>query len=92
MRFNAFYWLLSHVLMFDCTVKNYFRIFERNILKNKQMKGWKTIVFNIISAIILVAETYGVGFGLDPQTIAYIALIGNFVLRFFTTTPVGKSK
>lgn len=52
------------------------------------MKGWKTIIYNVIMAIILVAEQQGAGFGLSPEVIGYITLIGNFVLRFFTTTPV----
>lgn len=55
------------------------------------MKGWKTIVFNVIGAILLVAENQGVAFGLSPETIATILLVGNFVLRFLTTTPVGKN-
>ena len=54
------------------------------------MKGWKTIVFNVIGAILLVAENQGVAFGLSPETIATILLVGNFILRFLTTTPVGK--
>lgn len=56
------------------------------------MKGWKTISFNVISAIVLVAEAQGSGFGLDVATIGYITVIGNFVLRFFTSSPVGKAK
>jgi hypothetical protein len=52
------------------------------------MKGWKTIAYNVIMAVILVAENQGAGFGLSAETIGYITLIGNFVLRFFTTTPV----
>jgi len=55
------------------------------------MKGWKTIAYNIIMAIMLIAEQQGAGFGLDPAVIGYIALGGNFVLRFFTSTAVGKS-
>jgi len=54
------------------------------------MKGWKTIAYNVIMAIILIAESQGAGFGLDPVTIGYITMIGNFVLRFFTSTAVGK--
>lgn len=52
------------------------------------MKGWKTILFNIIAGIILVAEQQGVNFGLNPEIIGVIVVIGNFVLRFLTTTPI----
>lgn len=53
------------------------------------MKGWKTILFNVIGAILLVAENQGEAFGLGTETIATIILVGNFVLRFLTNTPVG---
>jgi len=54
------------------------------------MKGWKTIGFNIITGILLIIEAQGIDLGLDVETIALINVVGNFVLRFFTSTPVGK--
>ena len=55
------------------------------------MKGWKTILFNVVTAGLLVAEKLGADFGLSDSIIATVALVGNFVLRFLTTTPIGKS-
>ena len=55
------------------------------------MKGWKTIAFNVITALLLVAEKMGADFGIADSVIATVALVGNFILRFLTTTPVGKS-
>jgi hypothetical protein len=52
------------------------------------MKGWKTILFNIIAGLLLVAEQQGINFGLTPEIIGIIVVIGNFVLRFLTTTPI----
>lgn len=54
-------------------------------------KGFKTLVYNIIMGILLVVEQQGAGFGLDVATVGYITVVGNFILRFFTTTKVGKS-
>jgi len=56
------------------------------------MKGYKTLIFNIIAALLMIAENYGVTFGLSAEIVGYIAVIGNFVLRFFTTTSVLKSE
>lgn len=56
------------------------------------MKGWKTIIFNVLMAILLVVEEQGELWGLSIEVIGFITVIGNAILRFFTTTPVGKSK
>lgn len=55
------------------------------------MKGWKTIIFNILMGVMLVVEEQGQLWGLSLSTIGFITVVGNAVLRFFTTTPVGKS-
>tara|TARA_Y100000310_G_scaffold340782_1_gene437732 strand:+ start:261 stop:434 length:174 start_codon:yes stop_codon:yes gene_type:complete len=56
------------------------------------MKGWKTILFNLIAGIILVLEQQGVSvWGLTTEVVSVATVVGNFVLRFLTTTPVGKS-
>lgn len=56
------------------------------------MKGFKTIAFNIISGILLIAQSQGAElWGLTPEVLTLIILIGNFVLRFLTTTAIGKS-
>lgn len=54
------------------------------------MKGWKTIGFNIITGALLLLSQMGQDWGISPELIATISVVGNFLLRFFTTTPVGK--
>lgn len=50
------------------------------------MKGWKTILFNAAGLAVAVSEI------LPPKYALYVALIGNGLLRFFTTTPIGKGE
>lgn len=54
------------------------------------MKGWKTIIFNILMGVMLVVEEQGQLWGLSLSTIGFITVMGNAILRFFTNTPVGK--
>jgi hypothetical protein len=57
------------------------------------MKGYKTVLFNIGAAILPVLEVSGADLGLTDDKLAFYALgvtILNVVLRFFTSTPVGK--
>ena len=56
------------------------------------MKGWKTIVFNVLTGILLLVDNMGEGLGISNEVIAGIIVVGNMVLRFVTTTPVGKSQ
>ncbi len=60
------------------------------------MKGLRTLVFNILAAILPVLEVAGAtDFGLEGEQLALYALgitIANIVLRFLTTTPVGYSE
>lgn len=54
-------------------------------------KGWKTVLFNILAAIVPVLEVSGADLGLDGTGLAFYGLgvtIANLVLRFVTTTPV----
>lgn len=58
------------------------------------MKGWKTIVFNVLAAILPVLETADLTDVLGPQGMAIYAgaiTIANIVLRAFTNTPIGKA-
>lgn len=55
------------------------------------MKGWKTIIFNILTGGLLLVEGLGEGWGIDLGTIAAVSSIVNIVLRFITTTPVGRA-
>lgn len=59
------------------------------------MKGFKTVLFNIGAAIMPVLEVSGVEMGLEGDSLAYYGLgvtVVNLILRFFTTTAVGKSE
>lgn len=65
------------------------------------LKGYRTLTFNILSMIVLVAgilAEYVGQLGLTPQqaTLALIGLtlvnqVGNFWLRLITDTPVGRA-
>lgn len=57
------------------------------------IKGYRTLIFNLLSAIIPVMEIFGVNLGLEGFFIkAYYLIIigGNIYLRFVTNTAVGK--
>ena len=58
------------------------------------MKGWRTLLFNCLAAILPVLQATGAAdLGLTGNAALLYALgvtLLNFVLRFFTTTPVGQ--
>ena len=57
------------------------------------IRGWKTVLFNVLAAIIPVLEVSGTDLGLDGNALAVYGLgvtIANLVLRFITSTPVFK--
>lgn len=57
------------------------------------MKGWKTVLFNLGAAILPVLSTAGSDLGLGPKALGLYALgmaVANLILRYFTTTPVGR--
>lgn len=59
------------------------------------MKGWKTVVFNVLASILPVLEVAGADLGLEGAALAYYGLgvtVANVILRFFTTTPVGRAE
>lgn len=57
------------------------------------MKGWRTIVFNVLSAGVAILETTEV-INVLPEKWTPVAMAGiaaaNVVLRMLTTTPVGE--
>ena len=56
------------------------------------MKGWKTIAFNVLTGILLILTSQGTDvWGLSTEVVSFAVVIGNFVLRFLTTTAVGKN-
>ena len=57
------------------------------------MKGWRTILFNLAVAAVLVAEeaeAFNLGDG-GAELLAVLGVAGNLVLRGMTTTPVGRA-
>lgn len=52
------------------------------------MKGYKTIIVNVIAIAVIVGAHYGYDF--DPGTIEIVVMsVVNLGLRFVTKTPVG---
>mgnify|MGYP001606455809 FL=1 len=56
------------------------------------IKGWRTLGFNVLTAVTGFLGTATEIPGLDPQTLLIINVIGNMLLRFITTGPVGTKK
>lgn len=53
------------------------------------MKGWKTIVFNVLLGVLYLLDVQGLSWGLSAEVVSTLAVVGNFVLRFFTNSKVG---
>lgn len=59
------------------------------------LKGWRTIVFNILSGALLIMSLPEFVAVLPPEWASWIALanvVGNMALRGMTTTPIGRSR
>lgn len=59
------------------------------------LTGWKTVVFNVLAAIVPVLEVSGADLGLEGNGLAFYGLgitVANLILRFVTTTPIFKSE
>ena len=59
------------------------------------MKGWKTVLFNALAGIWPVLQTLGADLGFEGKLAAGYAVfvvIGNGILRIYTTTPIGKKE
>lgn len=57
------------------------------------MKGWRTVMFNILGMATLAATSEYAAV-IPPKAQPYVALgitVGNIVLRTVTTTPIGQS-
>jgi hypothetical protein len=58
------------------------------------MKGYRTLIFNILSAILgVLAATDPSGLGLTENQSGVLVTgvaVGNILLRAITTTPIGK--
>lgn len=55
------------------------------------MKGWKTIAFNVLMGILLLVDNQAALWNIPAGIAETILVVGNFVLRFLTTSPIGKS-
>ena len=56
-------------------------------------KGWKTVVFNVLAAIVPILELTEMRDVVPEQYLPFYALavaMGNVYLRSITTTPMGK--
>lgn len=61
-------------------------------MNTEYLKGYRTVAANILSLIVVVLGAL-TGQITDPGTLQIIAAalaVGNVLLRFLTTTPVGK--
>ena len=54
------------------------------------MKGWKTIAFNVLMGILLLVQHQADLWNIPAGIAETILVVGNFILRFLTSTPVGK--
>jgi hypothetical protein len=56
-------------------------------------KGWKTVTFNVLAAIVPILELTEIRGVVPEQYLPFYALavaVGNVYLRSITTTPMGK--
>lgn len=61
----------------------------------RPLKGWWTVLFNAANAILLTMEVYEAKWSVPDEWVPVwmaIFIAANFVLRFMTDTPVGRSK
>ena len=56
-----------------------------------KFKGWKTMVVNGLTLVVAITAWPEVVALVDPQVLLFISAGANMVLRYFTTTSVGKS-
>lgn len=57
------------------------------------MKGYKTLIWNAGNALIFAMDMADTQYEIPAEWMPYwigAYILGNIVLRFFTTTPVGK--
>jgi len=59
-----------------------------------RLKGWRTIIFNLANAIVVVFEVVQSQYAIPENVMPYwlaIYVVGNIVLRLMTDTKVGKA-
>ena len=52
------------------------------------MKGWKTIVFNVLTIAVLIMQQMGTDLGISAPVITAVVAVINIVLRYFTDTKI----
>ena len=59
------------------------------------LKGWRTVLFNVLSALMPLIDQYALG-GYIPEKymVLYLGFVisGNLVLRLLTDTRIGETK
>jgi hypothetical protein len=61
----------------------------------QSLKGWKTVTFNLLAAIVPILELTELRDVVPEQYLPFYALavaMGNMYLRSITTTPMGKKQ
>ncbi len=53
-------------------------------------KGWKTLIVNILTAVVAITAWPQVVEMVDPQILLLISAAANIVLRYFTDSPMGR--
>lgn len=67
---------------------------------SNKLKGWKTVLFNILMLIAFLGNQWGFETGLDEESInvfisnldaviGFVTVVGNILLRHVTDSPVG---
>lgn len=54
-----------------------------------RLKGWRTVVTNVLVAVVTVGAWPQVSAFVDPQLIVLVVSLANFLLRLLTSTSVG---
>ena len=60
---------------------------------SRKLKGWRTIAFNALNAMVAIAAMPEVADVLPPEVLPWVMLftaLGNMYLRKITTTPLGQ--
>jgi uncharacterized membrane protein len=61
-------------------------------METKSIFSSKVLWFNVLAAIVLIAQQFGFGeFQADEQVMAFVAIVVNMALRFVTNKPLSLS-
>jgi hypothetical protein len=56
------------------------------------MKGYRTIIFNVLIGLVAIAEKTVADLGISNGWLVTVLTVGNLVLRAVTTTAIGTPK